>query len=153
MEPRHIETLTANRMISGPRVDVYVGPNKKQYNVPKLLLWHYSDFFDRCFNGKFAEAQSQKVDLPEDNVEDFEILLEFMLRGTSPGSLKVTEVSALNRSFSMISQYFGNNLPELFANSLVTDRQTVRLFSVAWTSSLMQTNTTLLRLPKSSTSH
>ncbi|KAE9379034.1 hypothetical protein N431DRAFT_434036 [Stipitochalara longipes BDJ] len=80
-------------MISGPKVDVYVGPTEKYYNLPKLLLCHYSDFFDTCFNGGFMETLSQKLYLPDDKIEDFEILLEFMLRGTSPGSIKLTEVS------------------------------------------------------------
>jgi hypothetical protein len=79
-------------MISGPKVDLYVGPNRKYYNLPKLLLCHYSDFFESCFNGGFVETLSQKLELPEDKVEDFEILLEFMLRGTSPGSMNITEV-------------------------------------------------------------
>lgn len=38
-------------MISGPKVDIYVGPTKKHYSLPKLLLCHYSTYFDRCFNG------------------------------------------------------------------------------------------------------
>jgi BTB/POZ domain len=84
--------LTSSRMISGPKVDVYVGPDRKHYSLPKLLLCHYSQFFDRCFNGGFAEAISQSLDLPGDRVEDFEILLEYILRGTS-GSMKITEVS------------------------------------------------------------
>jgi hypothetical protein len=69
-------------MISGPKVDIYVGSRKKHYNVPKLLLCHYSSYFDCCFNGSFKEAKTQKLELPEDKVEDFEILLEYMLRGT-----------------------------------------------------------------------
>jgi hypothetical protein len=71
-------------MISGPKVDVYVGPKKKHYNLPKLLLCHYSKYFDRCFNGPFVEGQTQKLELPEDNVEYFEFLLEYMLRGKFP---------------------------------------------------------------------
>jgi hypothetical protein len=84
--------LTSDRMISGPKVDVYVGPTKKHYSLPKLLLCHYSDFFDCCFNGNFAEAQSQKLELPEDLVEEFEILLEYMLSGGWVKGLKFTEV-------------------------------------------------------------
>jgi len=80
-------------MISGPKVEVFVGAHSKRYNLPKLLLCHYSDFFDICFNGSFGETLTQSLSLPEDKVEDFEILLEFMLRGTTPGSIKLTEVS------------------------------------------------------------
>jgi len=67
--------------MAGPKVDVYVGAQKKQYSLPKLLLCHYSPCFNRCFNGKFIEAQTQELKLPEDKVDDFEVLLEYMLRG------------------------------------------------------------------------
>lgn len=78
-------------MITGPRVDVYVGTTKKHYCLPKLLLCHYSDFFDCCFNGEFIEGQTQKLNLPEDEVVDFEVLLEYMLYGNMPRPLKMVE--------------------------------------------------------------
>lgn len=68
-------------MISGPRVDIYVGLEKKHYRLPKLLLCHFSPFFDKCFNGPFKEAQTQKLELPDDNVDFFELLVEYMLHG------------------------------------------------------------------------
>ena len=71
-------------MLAGPRVDVYVGPRKKHYLLPKLLLCYYSPFFlifEKCFNGPFKEGQTQKLELPEDRVEFFEIMIEFMLHG------------------------------------------------------------------------
>lgn len=86
-----LQFTNKSRLISGPKVEVYVGAQRKHYSLPKLLLCHYSTYFDRCFNGRFIEAQSQKLDLPEDKVDDFEVLLEFMLRGTLAGSLQVQE--------------------------------------------------------------
>lgn len=78
-------------MLAGPKVDVFVGPNKTPYKgLPKMLLCHYSDYFDRCFNGQFKEGQTQRLELPEDNIQDWETLLEFMLRGTV-GSLTSTQ--------------------------------------------------------------
>lgn len=64
-----------------PLVDVYVGPEKKHYPLPKLLLIHHSKFFEKCFNGQFKEGQTQKLDLPEDKVFHFDILIEYMSRG------------------------------------------------------------------------
>lgn len=69
-------------MISGPRVDIYIGSDKEYRSVPKDLLCSYSPFFDRCFNGSFREAHEQKLELPEEKIEDFDIFLEFILRGT-----------------------------------------------------------------------
>jgi hypothetical protein len=65
----------------GPLVDVYVGPEKKHYPLPKLLLIHHSKFFEKCFNGQFKEGQTQKLDLPEDKAFHFDILIEYMSRG------------------------------------------------------------------------
>ncbi|KAH9222811.1 hypothetical protein DL95DRAFT_380561, partial [Leptodontidium sp. 2 PMI_412] len=70
--------------MSGPKVDVIVGKDKKHYSLPKDLLCYHSRYFDRCFNGGFKEAEEQKLELLEDSVEDFEILLEFMLQGSVP---------------------------------------------------------------------
>jgi hypothetical protein len=40
-------------------------------------------------------SNRKKVELPDDKVEEFEILLEYMLRGTTPGSIEFTEVGTL----------------------------------------------------------
>jgi hypothetical protein len=67
--------------MSSPRVDIYVGPEKKHYSVPKEIICSQSDYFRRCFNGGSKEAEEQKLYLDEDKVEDFEILLEYVLSG------------------------------------------------------------------------
>ncbi|PVH86916.1 hypothetical protein DL98DRAFT_582234 [Cadophora sp. DSE1049] len=78
-KPTAVELL---KLMSGPRVDVYVGKDKKHYSLPKDLLCYHSTYFDRCFNGEFKEAKESKLELLEDDVEDFEILLEYLLRGS-----------------------------------------------------------------------
>lgn len=45
----------------------------------------YSTFFGRCFNGGFKEAKEQKLVLPEDRVDFFQLLLDYMF--TSSGEL------------------------------------------------------------------
>jgi hypothetical protein len=113
-------------MISGPKVDIYVGEKKKHYRPPKLLLCHYSDFFDCCFNGNFAEALSQKLELPEDLVEEFEILLEYMLRGSCLKAIKFTEV--LEDPFPR----FRMTCRMIFENALTSSfRQAVQQFNAA----------------------
>jgi hypothetical protein len=78
-------------MLAGPRVDIFVGPPKKHYLLPRLLLCYYSPFFEKCFNGPFKEGQTQKLELLEDRVEFFEIMIEFMLHG------KVENVGSLHK--------------------------------------------------------
>lgn len=65
--------------MSGPKVDIYVGQDRKHYSVPKDLLCYYSPYFDSCFNGDFKEAKEQKLELLDDDVEGFEFLLEYIL--------------------------------------------------------------------------
>ncbi|KAL2074346.1 hypothetical protein VTL71DRAFT_8124 [Oculimacula yallundae] len=72
------------KMIIGPKVDIYVGESIKHYRLPKLLLYYYSPYFDRCFNGGFKEGTEQKLELPDDKIEDFEVIIEYMLRSTIP---------------------------------------------------------------------
>ena len=68
-------------MTEGPRVDVYVGPEKKHYRLPKKMLCENSSYFDQCFNGSFIEGQTQSLQLKEDKVELFEIILKLMYTG------------------------------------------------------------------------
>lgn len=84
-------------MISGPRVDIYVGQDKKHYPLPKLLLCYYSPYFDRCFNGNFKEGESQKLELPEDEVADFELLIEHLLTG----SISMETIKATTKSWNL----------------------------------------------------
>ena len=77
----YTSTYERIQLNEGPRVDIYVGAEKKHYSLPKNLLCSSSSYFDRCFNGGFTEGQTQKLTLEEDNVDHWEILLEFMYSG------------------------------------------------------------------------
>lgn len=101
-------------MICGPRVDVYVGPEAKPYSLPKNLLCHYSEFFEKCFHGTFIEGQTQKLTLPEDRVEDFDLLLEYMLHGkiTNKVSIKNTDAEGLDECVRFIEYFDKYNLSE-----------------------------------------
>lgn len=106
--------IAETRLLGGPRVDTFVGPDKKPYtSLPKLLLCHYSDYFDRCFNGKFKEGQTQRLELPEDKVDDFEVLLEYMLHGTV-GTLVVRKTcgQAIKRCMEVLEYADKYNLAE-----------------------------------------
>jgi hypothetical protein len=42
------------------------------------MLCYYSTYFDRCFNGGFREAKEQKLVLPEDRIDYFQLLLDYV---------------------------------------------------------------------------
>src|ERR1039457_3672960 len=78
-------------MMSGPQVDLYVGPDRKHYRLPKDLLCFYSSVFDGALNGHFREAREQVMELPEDDVEDFDVLEEFVVKGHASEILSCEE--------------------------------------------------------------
>lgn len=77
--------------MASPKVDIFVGSEMKQYSVPVDILCYYSPYFDCCFRGSFKEAAEQKLTLPEDSVEDFDILLDYILTGHVPSTYEVKE--------------------------------------------------------------
>jgi hypothetical protein len=86
-------------------VDTYVGLNSKHDSVPKDLLCYHSPFFDRCLNGNFKEATELKVTLPEDSIEDFEIVLNYILtrRVATPLELNLHAPNPKQRCIHLIN--------------------------------------------------
>jgi hypothetical protein len=84
----------SRRMITGPRVDVYVGTvTKKHYDLLQLLLSHYSTYFAKLLQLKKEMGTAQQpIYLPEETIDDWEILLEYMLHGSFPGSIKTSAI-------------------------------------------------------------
>lgn len=78
-------------MVKGPEVEIFVGPKKRCFQLPKKLLAYYSPVFDRCFSGEFVEGETQKMECPEDTVEDFEVLLEYILYSNATNALSITK--------------------------------------------------------------
>ncbi|KAI9641178.1 hypothetical protein NHQ30_009978 [Ciborinia camelliae] len=78
------------QMAAGPKVELLVGPERKSFKLPKELLSHYSPVFDRCFEGQFREGQTQIMELPNDTVDDIEVLIEYILYNTVADALSIT---------------------------------------------------------------
>ncbi|CAG8950609.1 hypothetical protein HYFRA_00002818 [Hymenoscyphus fraxineus] len=88
-------------LIQGPRVDIYVGNEQEHFSVPKALLCYYSKYFDRCFNGSFQEAQTQKLEIPEEDCVYFKTLLAVMLQGKPETDL----ASELGNDWRLVNPY------------------------------------------------
>ena len=70
----------------GPSVDVFVGPIRAQFSVPKNLLLHYSKLARRTFvqhggDMHFKEFEESALYLPEHAPETFEFILKWMYQG------------------------------------------------------------------------
>lgn len=75
--------LISYRLLQGPSVDVYVGPENTQFSVPKNLLFHYSKMARGSFgqhrgNTHFKEYDENALCLPEHAPETFEFVLKWM---------------------------------------------------------------------------
>ncbi|CZR54512.1 uncharacterized protein PAC_04396 [Phialocephala subalpina] len=91
--PKQPVAVDLIKVISGPRVDVFIGPRKKHYSLPKNLLCHFSEHFDDYINVDFNEGETHKIELPEDEVEEVALILEYMLNiGVRGSTVKTTTV-------------------------------------------------------------
>jgi len=68
--------------MEGGAVEVYVGPDKKMYTIPRALLSHHSEYFQRSLNGQFREASENQIHLTEDDPKTFILVLEWLYKGT-----------------------------------------------------------------------
>jgi BTB/POZ domain len=70
-----------HRLMGGDKVQVYAGPTKTCYVVPKKLLCEKSSYFRSAFTGGFEETESGKSELPEIEAETFEAILKWLMSG------------------------------------------------------------------------
>lgn len=76
-----MEANSVIRRYNSPMIDVRVGPHAEIFPVHKAILTK-SDFFSKALDGGFMEAQSQTVDLPEEDPAIFCFLIAFLYEGT-----------------------------------------------------------------------
>jgi hypothetical protein len=74
---RHFQ-LNLRRDLGTDMVQLFVGSNRKLFSVYKKPLCSASEFFDKAFNGPFAEASSNRMDLPEDTPETFSMFVAWL---------------------------------------------------------------------------
>src|ERR1700743_293994 len=59
-------------------VTIKVGPEEKLFVVHQDLICHFSKYFNAAFNGSFAEATSKEINLPDVEVQIFEIFVGWL---------------------------------------------------------------------------
>ncbi|KAK0118545.1 hypothetical protein ONS95_007433 [Cadophora gregata] len=67
-------------------VDIYVGndSSKKHFQIHKAILCSKLPFFDSMFNSGFKEGINNSANLPEDDPDAFDVLLEWIYTGSLP---------------------------------------------------------------------
>ncbi|TVY81681.1 hypothetical protein LSUE1_G006000 [Lachnellula suecica] len=66
-------------------VDLFVGPQKTLLRVHKVLLCQKIPYFAKMFQGGFKEATDNFATFPEDNREEFDLLIEWVYTGKIRG--------------------------------------------------------------------
>ncbi|KAK5941983.1 hypothetical protein PMZ80_005934 [Knufia obscura] len=85
--------LIAKRLLSGPLLEITVGPEGKKWHVHHNLLRHHSSFFDEAdlINGEEKKIKDGKVDLSEEDPKAFRILVKWLYQG------QIEDVSKLDK--------------------------------------------------------
>ncbi|KAK4546525.1 hypothetical protein LTR36_001742 [Oleoguttula mirabilis] len=60
------------------RIRVGKGDTQEEFEAHRGVLCYYSGYFQRAFNGKFAEAQEGEVTLPTEDPAVFEVFLYWL---------------------------------------------------------------------------
>lgn len=74
------------RLLSGPTVDIYVGPEKKHWSLHRNLLCHHSSYFEAEFQGhevpkKQDTPRHRKLELADGDPRGFELLVKWLYQG------------------------------------------------------------------------
>ncbi|KAK4969253.1 hypothetical protein LTR28_001231 [Elasticomyces elasticus] len=77
---------SGERLLSGPTVDFYVGPDKRHWSLHRNLLCHHSSYFETEFLGNEVPKSKKggdngKLELPDDDPAGFELLVKWMYQG------------------------------------------------------------------------
>ena len=78
------------RLLSGPTVDIYVGPDRRHWSLHKNLLCHHSSYFETEFRGHEVPKsenlpRNNKLELPDDDPRGFELLVKWLYQGHLDG--------------------------------------------------------------------
>jgi hypothetical protein len=78
------QVLIWSRALGDEIVTLYVGKKRKKFTLHKKLLCDRRKYFSKAFRGRFQEAQSGKMHLPEDDPDTVFDLVDYLYRGTVP---------------------------------------------------------------------
>ncbi|KAK6603383.1 hypothetical protein ACHAPC_001265 [Botrytis cinerea] len=123
-----------------------VGDKLKVIQVHKNLICEKLEVFDAMLRGNFSEATSKVVDLPEDNFDAFELLVEWCYTNRIAMADENTSYSSVNirvELYCLAHKYCALVLQDFVTNYLITwfkiKDEHVRLVQPKWISRLEET--------------
>ncbi|KXT09940.1 hypothetical protein AC579_9733 [Pseudocercospora musae] len=83
MNKRHEAKNMHKRLLSGPTVDIDVGPSKRHWSIHQSLLCHHSSYFELEFLQREVPMKNgkQHLELLEDDPSGFELLVKWLYQG------------------------------------------------------------------------
>lgn len=67
--------------MTGPSTNLYVGPQKKHYTIPKRLFCHFSGYAKAFLEGGLSEASANAISLPDVDADVFQYLWQWLYTG------------------------------------------------------------------------
>ncbi|MCJ1480631.1 hypothetical protein MMC06_000786 [Schaereria dolodes] len=68
------------RLLSGPMIDIYVGPSKRHWSLHRNLLCHHSKYFQEHLDEEHKK-KGYRLELLEDDPGAFELLVKWLYQG------------------------------------------------------------------------
>lgn len=97
-------------LLSGPTVDFYIGPERRQWSIHRNLLCHHSTYFETEFLGNEVSKQSKKsgeqyLELPEEDPAGFELLVKWLYQGCLDDMENMTDEQKYDYSVACYKLY------------------------------------------------
>lgn len=73
--------LIISRDLGTECVQLFAGSDRKPFQVHKKLICSASKFFDKASNGRFVEASSNQMELPEDTADTVAMFVAWLYKG------------------------------------------------------------------------
>jgi hypothetical protein len=76
------------RLLAGPTVDIFVGPERRHWTLHRNLLCHHSSYFETEFVGhevpksNKGDGGANELELPDDDPRGFELLVKWLYQGS-----------------------------------------------------------------------
>ena len=87
--------LQRDRLLSGPMLDVYVGPARRHWALHRNLLCHHSELLEAELRGD-GKKQHDRLELPDHDPAGFELLVKWLYQGKLDD---VTDMADANQKY------------------------------------------------------
>lgn len=97
-------------LLSGPTVDFFIGPERRQWSIHRNLLCYHSTYFEHEFLGNEVSkvnkpSGEQKLELPDEDPAGFELLVKWLYQGRLEDMSDMTDEKKYDYSVACYKLY------------------------------------------------